>query len=112
MATRIKGLQRQMRPSFERGDVSLALKKAVPSMEGGFIVNTTFGNVGFGGAGAEAIAGFVRALLEAKPVARRARSRRTGAGSMVENEEHRRNTERASGAAHDVGARDPLATGT
>ena len=113
MATRIKGLQRQMRPSFERSDVALALKKAVPSMEGGFIVNTTFGNVSFGGADAEAIAGFVRALLEAKLVARRARSRRTGAGSMVENEEHRRNTERANGAAQEVGAaRDPLATGT
>ena len=107
-----------MRPSFERRNLALALKKAVSSMESGFIINTRFGDVSFHDMDAQAIAGFVRALLEAKLVARRARSRKRGpigalTGSMVEHEEQlRRNTERASGAAHEVGARDPLATGT
>ena len=77
MATTIKGLQRQMRPSFAMSDVVLALKKAVPSMEGGFIINTVFGDVSFQGADAEAIAGFVRGLLEAKLGARRALTRQT-----------------------------------
>ena len=62
----IKGLQRQMRPSFARSDTVLALRKAVPSMEGGFIINTVFRDVSFDGADAEAIACFVRALLQAK----------------------------------------------
>ena len=81
MATAIKGLQRQMRPSFARNDVVLALKKAVPSMEGGFIINTTFGDVSFHDADAEAIACFVRALLEAKLGARRALTRQTAVPS-------------------------------
>ena len=50
-----------MRPSFARSDIVLALKKAVPSMEGGFIINTRFGDVSFHDAAAEAIAAFVRA---------------------------------------------------
>ena len=79
MAITIKGLQRQMRPSLERRDVALALKKAVPSMESGFIINTRIGDVSFHDMDAQAIAGFVRALLEAKLVARRTRARRTGA---------------------------------
>ena len=69
MATTIKGLQRQMRPSFKRSDVALALKKAVPSMEGGFIINSVSGDVSFHGTDADAIAGFVRALLEGKLLA-------------------------------------------
>ena len=81
MGTTMKGLQRQMRPSFARSDVVLALKKAVPSMEGGFIINTVFGDVSFHDADAQAIAGFVRALLEAKLVARRAPTRQTAASS-------------------------------
>ena len=81
MAAAIKGLQRQMRPNFARSDVVLALKKAVPSMEGGFIINTVFGDVSFHGADAEAIAGFARALLEAKLVARRALARKTAVPS-------------------------------
>ena len=81
MATTIKGLQRQMRPTFARSDIVLALKKAVPSMEGGFIINTTVADVSFHGEDAEAIAGFVRALLEAKLVTRRAPSRQTAARS-------------------------------
>ena len=40
MTTAIKGLQRQMRPSFSSSDIVLALKEVVPSMEGGFIINT------------------------------------------------------------------------
>lgn len=59
----------------------LSLKKAVPSMEGGFIINTVFGDVSFHGADAEAIAGFVRALLDAKLVARRAPTGQTAAPS-------------------------------
>ena len=70
-----------MRPSVTRSDVALALKKAVPSMEGSFIINTTFGDVSFQGADAEAIAGFVRALLEAKLGARRALARKTAVPS-------------------------------
>lgn len=81
MATTIKELQRQMRPSFARSDVVLALKKAVPSMEGGFIINTAFGDVSFHGADAEAIACFVRGLLEAKLGARRALTRQTAVPS-------------------------------
>ena len=77
MAITIKGLQRQMRPSFARSDVVLALRKAVPSMEGGLIINTVSGDVSFRDADAEAIAGFVRALLEAKLVARRTLARKT-----------------------------------
>ena len=59
----------------------LALRKAVPSMEGGFIINTVTGDVGFHDADAEAIAGFVRALLEAKLPARRALARQTAVPS-------------------------------
>ncbi len=81
MATTVNGLQRQMRPSFARSDVELALRKAVPSMEGGFIINTTFGDVSFHDADAEAIAGFVRALLEAKLVARPALTRKAAVPS-------------------------------
>ena len=81
MATTIKGLQRQMRPSFAMSAVVLSLNKAVPSMEGGFIINTVFGDVSFHGADAEVIAGFVRALLEAKLVARRAPTRQTADSS-------------------------------
>ena len=77
MATTIKWIQRQMRPSFARSDVVLALKKAVPSMERGFIINTVFGYIIFHGADADAIACFVRALLEAKLGARRALTRKT-----------------------------------
>ena len=55
----------------------LALKEAVPSMGGGFIINTVSGDVSFHDADAEAIAGFVRELLEAKLVARRALTRQT-----------------------------------
>ena len=81
MGTTIKGLQRQMRPSFARSDVVLALKKAVPSMEGGFIINTVFGDVSFHDADAQAIAGFVRALLEARLGARPALTQQTAAPS-------------------------------
>ena len=70
-----------MRPSFARSDVVLALKKAVPSMEVGFIINTVFGGVSFHDADAEAIAGFVRALLEAKLGARQALTRQTAVPS-------------------------------
>ena len=65
-----------MRPSFSRSDIVLALKEVVPSMEGGFIINTVSGDVSFHDADAEAIAGFVRALLEAKLLARPALSRK------------------------------------
>ena len=58
----------------------LALKKAVLSMEGGFILNTVFGDVSFD-ADAEAIAGFVCALLEATLGARRALTRQTAVPS-------------------------------
>ena len=61
--------------------MALALKKAVPSMEGGFIINTVSGDVSFDGADAEAITGFVRALLEAKLGARRALTRQTAVPS-------------------------------
>ena len=81
MATTIKGLQRQMRPTFARSYIVLALKKAVPSMEGGFIINTVSGDVSIPGADAEAIACFVRALLEAKLRARRALARQTAVPS-------------------------------
>ena len=81
MTTAIKGLQRQMRPSFSSSDIVLALKEVVPSMEGGFIINTVSGDVSFGGADAEAIAGFVRALLEAKLVARPALSQKAAVPS-------------------------------
>ena len=81
MATTIKGLQRQMRPSFARSDIVLALKKVVPTMDVGFIINTVFGDVSFHDADAEAIAGFVRALLEAKLVARPALSRKAAVPS-------------------------------
>ena len=59
----------------------LTLKKAVPSMEDGFIINTVFGDISFHGADAEAIACFVRALLEAKLGARRALTRQTAVPS-------------------------------
>ena len=77
----IKGLQRQMRPRFARSDIVLALKEAVPSMEGGFIISTVSGDVSYDGADAEAIAGLVRALLEAKLGARRALTRQTAVPS-------------------------------
>ena len=62
-------------------DLVLALKEAVPSMEGGFIINTMSGDVSFHDADAEAIAGFVRALLEAKLGARGALTRQTAVPS-------------------------------
>ena len=70
-----------MRPNFARSDIVLALKEAVPSMEGGFIINTRFGDVSFHGADAEAIACFVRALLQAKLGARRALTEQTAVPS-------------------------------
>ena len=66
---------------FSRSDIVLALKEVVPSMEGGFIINTTVGEVSFHDADAEAIAGFVRALLEAMLVARPALSRKAAVPS-------------------------------
>ena len=81
MATAIKGLERQLRPSFARSDIVLALKEAVPSMGGGFIINTMSGDVSFHDADAEAIACVVRALLEAKLGARRALTRQTAVPS-------------------------------
>ena len=81
MATTIKWIQRQMRPSFARSDVVLALKKAVPSMEVGFIIDTMFGDVSFHDADVEAIACFARALLEAKLGARQALTRQTAVPS-------------------------------
>ena len=71
-----------MRPSFSSSDIVLALKEVMPSMEGGFIINTVSGDVSFHDADAEAVAGFGRALLEeAKLVARPALSRKAAVPS-------------------------------
>lgn len=54
-----------LRVCLKHKDALKALERAVPSMESSFSINTAHGDLHFHGDKAKAVAGFVRALLEA-----------------------------------------------